>query len=129
MLGKSPKVTDKTITRIINNQLDIKLGPFTQELDVVQRKIKNRKAAGLETPLEIWKTRKSNDLQLRYCNAVYNQNTIEMNKRLHLPLPKKGQLRTAKYSLGITLTSIVTMIYNALLLGFIVALSSGAAEG
>ena len=31
----------------INYQLDIKLGEFTQELDVVQIKIKNRKAAGL----------------------------------------------------------------------------------
>ena len=33
---------------IISKQLDIKLGPFTQEeLDSVLRKIKNRKAAGL----------------------------------------------------------------------------------
>ena len=37
------------ITRIISKQLDIKLGPFTQEeLDSVLRKIKNRKAAGLD---------------------------------------------------------------------------------
>ena len=52
---KSPKVTDETITKIINNQLDIKLGQFTQEeLDVVQTKIKSRKAAGLdEIPPEI----------------------------------------------------------------------------
>ena len=34
---------------IIRKQLDIKLEPFTQEeLDSVQRKIKNRKAAGLD---------------------------------------------------------------------------------
>ena len=32
--------------------LDIKLGPFTKELDSVLKKIKNRKAAGLdEIPL------------------------------------------------------------------------------
>ncbi len=44
LLGKSPKVTDKPIMKIINNQLDIKLGQFTQEeLDVVLTKIKNRK--------------------------------------------------------------------------------------
>ena len=36
------------ITKIISNQLDIKLGQFTQELVSVLRKIKNRKAAGLE---------------------------------------------------------------------------------
>ena len=35
--------------RIISKQLDIKLGPFTQEeLDLVGRKTKNRKAAGLD---------------------------------------------------------------------------------
>ena len=31
MRGKTPKVTDKPITKIINNQLDIKLGQFTQD--------------------------------------------------------------------------------------------------
>ena len=46
LLGKPPKVTDEPITKIINNQLNIKLGLFTQEeLDAVLRKIKNRKAA------------------------------------------------------------------------------------
>ena len=63
------------ITRIISEQLDIKLGPFTQEeLDLAQRKIKNRKAAGLEIPPEVWKTRKFDNILLRHYNAVYNQN-------------------------------------------------------
>ena len=59
MLWKSPKVTDETITIIINNQFDNKLGEFKQEeLDVVLSKIKNRKVAGLdEIPPEVWKTR------------------------------------------------------------------------
>ena len=48
LLGNPPKVTHEPITRIISQQLDIKLGPFTQEeLNLVLRKIKNRKAAGL----------------------------------------------------------------------------------
>ena len=56
-LGNQPKVMHEPITRIISVQLDIKLGPFTQELDSVLRKIKNRKAAGLdEIPTEVWKT-------------------------------------------------------------------------
>ena len=47
LLGNPPKITHEPITRIISKQLDIKLGPFTQEeLDSVLRKIKNRKAAG-----------------------------------------------------------------------------------
>ena len=49
LLGKPPKVTYELITRIICKQLDIKIGQFTQEeLDSVVRKIKNRKAAGLD---------------------------------------------------------------------------------
>ena len=49
LLGNPPKITHEPITRIISKQLDIKLGPFTQEeLDSVLRKIKNRKAAGLD---------------------------------------------------------------------------------
>ena len=47
--GNPPKVTNEPITRIISKQLNIKLGPFTkEELDSVLRKIKNRKAAGLD---------------------------------------------------------------------------------
>ena len=43
LLEKSPKVTDKPITKMINHQLDIKLGQFTQEeLDVVQTKLKKK---------------------------------------------------------------------------------------
>ena len=64
LLQKSPKVTDKPIIKIVNNQFDIKLGQFTQEeLDVVLTKIKNRKAASLDEILQdVWKTRKFNDL-------------------------------------------------------------------
>ena len=39
LLGMSPQVTNEPIMKIINNQLDIKLGQFTQEeLDVVLSK-------------------------------------------------------------------------------------------
>ena len=59
LLGNAPKFMHGPITRIISKELDIKLGPFTQEeLDSVLRKIKNRKAAGLdEIPSEGWKTK------------------------------------------------------------------------
>ena len=79
LLGKSPKVTYEPITRIICQQLDIKLSQFTQEeLDSVQRKILNRKAAGLDEILpEVWKTREFDDILLRYCDTVYNQNLID----------------------------------------------------
>ena len=115
LLGNPPH---ELITRIISKQLDIKLGPFTkEELNSVLRKIKNRKAAGLyEIPPEVWKTRQFNDILLRQCNAVYNQNTIDRwMKGCILPFPKKGDLGLAKNYRGITLTSIAAKTYNALL--------------
>ena len=83
----------------------------------VLRKIKNRKAAGLdEIPPEVWKTRKVDDILLWHCNAVYNQNPIDRwMKGCILPFPKKGNLGLAKNYRGITLTSIAAKIYNALL--------------
>ena len=55
---------DDPITKIVSNQIDIKLVWFMQEeLNLVRRKIKNRKAAGLdEIPPEVWKTRKFHDI-------------------------------------------------------------------
>ena len=109
---------DELITRIISEQLDVKLGPFTkEELDSVLRRIKNRKAAGLdEIPPEVWKTRQFDDILLRQCNAVYSQNRIERwTKGCILPFPKKGDLGLVKNYRGITLTSIAAKIYNALL--------------
>ena len=97
--------------------MDIKIGPFTQEeLDSVLRKIKNRKAAGLdEIPPEVWKTRQFDDILLRHCNAVYNQNPRDRcMKGCILSFPKKGDLGLAKNYRVITLTSIVAKIYNAL---------------
>ena len=78
-LGNPPKVTHEPIPRIISKQLDIKLGPFNLEkLNLVLRKIKNRKAVGFdEISPEVWKTRQFDNILLRHCNAVYNQNLID----------------------------------------------------
>ena len=115
--GNPPKFLHEPFTRVIIQQLDIKLGPFTQEeLDPVHRKNKNRITAGLdEVPPEVWKTRKFDDILLRHCNAVYNQSPIKRwMKGCILPFPKKGDLGLAKNYRGITLTSIAAKIYNAL---------------
>ena len=123
LLAYPPNVAQEPITRIIIKQLDIKLGLFTnEELDSVLKKIKNRKAAGLdEIPPEVWKTRQFDDILLRHCNAVYNQNPINRwTKGCILPFPKKGDLRLAKNYRGITLRSIAGKIYNALLRNCIV---------
>ena len=98
LLGNPPKVTYEPITRIISKQLDIKLGLFTQEeLDSVLRKIKNRKAAGLDKiPPEVWKTRQFDNILLQLYHAVYNPNTVDTwMKGCILPFPKKGDLGLA----------------------------------
>ena len=118
LLGNPPKVTHEPITRIICKQLDIKLGLFTQEeLNSVLRKIKNRKAAGLDKiPPEVWKTRQFDDILFRHFNTVYNQNPIDRWMRgCIVPFPEKGDLGLAKNYRGITLISIAAKIYNALL--------------
>ena len=79
--------------------------------------MKNRKAEGLDKiPSEVWKTRQIDDILLRQCNVVYNQNRIERwTKGCILPFPKKSDLGLAKNYRGITLTSIAAKIYNAFL--------------
>ena len=119
LLGKSPTVSDRAIEKIIDQELPIKTGQFEeQELDIVLKKMKNKKAAGLdEIPPEVWKTGKFNDLLLYYCNAVYNEHVIQSwMKGCILPFPKKGDLSLTNNYRGITLTSIAAKIYNTLLL-------------
>ena len=118
LLGNPPKVTHEPITKIITKLIDIKVEQLTQEeLDSVPRKIKNRKAAGLdEIPTEVLKTRQFDDTLLWHCNTEYNQNTIDRWKKGDiLSFPKKGDLGLAKNYRGITISSIVDKIYNALL--------------
>ena len=114
LLGNPPKITHEPITRIISKQLDIKLGPFTQEeLDSVIRKIKNRKAAGLdEIPPEVWKTRQFDDTATQYTIKIL---LIDGWRDAYSPSLKKGALGLAQNYRGITLTSIAAKIYNALL--------------
>ena len=118
LLGNPPKVTHEPITRIIRKQLDIKRGQFTpEEPDSVRRKIENRKAKGLnEIPPEKWKIREFDDIVLRHYNALYNQNTIDRwTKGCILPFPNKCDVGLAKNYRGITLSSMMDKIYNALL--------------
>ena len=60
------RIYSENLTKIMSNQLNIKLGQFTQErLDSILRKIKNKKEAGLdEIPPEVWKTREFENILL-----------------------------------------------------------------
>ena len=60
--------------------------------------------------------REFNNILLRHCDALYNQNTIvRWTKWFILPFPKKGDFGIVKNYRGITLISIAAKIYNALL--------------
>ena len=90
---------NEPITKIIDNQLDIKRGQFMQEeLDVVLTKIKNRKTAGLdEIPPEVWKTREFDDIPRRRIKPEHKR---QMNKRLHPPFPKERWPRNCQEQPG-----------------------------
>ena len=71
-----PKIMHEPIPRIISKQLDIKLGPFTQEeLDSVLRKIKNRKLQGwTKLPRKYGRP----DNSTTYCSDTATQYTIKI---------------------------------------------------
>ena len=115
LLKSSPKVTNKSVTKFINSQLDIKLGQFTEEeFNIVLTKIKSRKAVGInEISLKVYKNKEIWWL-FQFCNSVYEQNTIERwEKDCILPFSKNGDLRITKNYRGIILTSIAVKFYNA----------------
>ena len=91
------------------------------ELDLVLRKIKNRKAAGFdEIPLDLWKTREFDNILLRHCNAYITKTQLADGQRDgSSPFPKKGDLRIAKNYWGIILMSLAAKIYNVLLCNLI----------
>ena len=118
LLGKAPVIKDQPIQQIIDNELPIKKGPFSEEeLEAVLKKLKNKKAPGLdEIPPEVWKT-SFNDILLKSCNSLYNQSSIQIwTEGCILPFPKKGDLSLATNYGGITLTPIAAKIYNSMLL-------------
>ena len=104
LLGYFPKVTYKLIPKIINCQQDIKVGVFNQEeFSVVLSKIKNKKPSSLdEIYPEIWMTRTFDDVLLRFSNAVYKENTIDIwTKSCILLFAKTGGSWITKNNRGI----------------------------
>ena len=69
--------------------------------------------SGMLHPRDDWEF---DDILLRHCNVVHNQNTIDRwTKGCIFPFPKKGDHGIAKNYQDITLTSIAANAYNALL--------------
>ena len=99
LLGKTPTVSNEPIKTIIEENLQIKLGNFTEaELCIVLKNLKTKKAAGLDSiPPEVWKTQAFNDIILQLCNAMYNGERInKWSEGCILPFPKKGDLGDPK---------------------------------
>ena len=76
LLGNPPKMTHQPITRIISKQLDIKIGPFTQEeLDSVLKKLKIGKLQGwTKFPRKYGRP----DNSTTYCSDTATQYTIKI---------------------------------------------------
>ena len=77
LLGNPPKITHEPITRIISKQLDMKLGPFTQEeLDsVLRKKLKIGKLQGwTKFPRKYGRP----DNSTTYCSVTATQYTIKI---------------------------------------------------
>ena len=76
LLGNPPKITHEPITRIISKQLDIKLGPFTQEeLDSVSEKLKIGRLQGwTKFPREYGRP----DNLTTYCSDTATQYTLKI---------------------------------------------------
>ena len=111
----APLYLDTYLTMLSVKQEGIKLQFLRFWYDSARDRTSISQAIG-EIPPEVWKTRQFDDILLRHCNAVYNQNPIDRwMKGCILPFPKKGDLGLAKDYRGITLTSIAAKIYNALL--------------
>ena len=89
LLRNPSKNADKHNKEITISQLDIKLGQFMeQEFDIVLKKktTKSQKAASLDKIfLEVWKTRRYNDILIMQCCVKIKHNR-GMNKRLHPPI-------------------------------------------
>ena len=75
LLGNPPKITHEPITRIISKQLDIKLGPFTQEeLDSVLRKKIGKLQGWTKFPRKYGRP----DNSTTYCSDTATQYTIKI---------------------------------------------------
>ena len=77
LLGNPPKITHEPITRIISKQLDIKLGPFTQEeLDsVLRKKLKIGKLLGWTRFPQKYRRLDNSTI---YCSDTATQYTIKI---------------------------------------------------
>ena len=92
LLRKFPKVTYEPITKIINNQQDVKLRLFTQdEFDVALSRIKNKKSC------QSWwnTTRSMENKEIRqYISpilqcSIWLEHNRQMDKRLHQTFPQE----------------------------------------
>ena len=98
LLWKTSTVSSEPIKTIIGENLQIKLGNFTEaELCLVLKNLKSNKAAGLDSiPPETGKTEAFNDIILQLCNAIYIMAKALTNglKDAFFHFPKKEILAT-----------------------------------
>ena len=102
-------------TQTINRKLDIKLGPFMEELDA--NLIKQKSCRLRRNTFRSIEDMDIFYILLRLSDAVYKQNIMEKwTKGCILRFLKEGDLEINKNYRNITLTAITFQVYNGLLL-------------
>ena len=115
LLGNSPCVTDKHIMKIININLDIKLGQFTQEdLTVKLIRLKSEKLlVSMKYP------RPGNSLTYFFDTATPYITRTQLRDGQKAVSSTKGDLEIVKNYRHMTLTFKAAKVYNGLLLNYI----------
>ena len=120
LLNTPPIAESETrIEKIYDTFNDIQSGEFSHtEIDAAVRQMKNGKAPGLDSlPPEFWKLPKVKKNLCSFCNKTYNGNRPkEWGLSGITPIPKKGNLTITDNYRGISLTQVVSKIYNHSLL-------------
>ena len=110
MLRNLPEIIDKLTEKVINSQLDIKFGQFTEkELDAILKKILMKKSCRLW-----WNASRSLEAR-KFDDILHWLSSVKHHREMN----KKGDLRITKNYKGIDLTAVTAKVYNALLLNCI----------
>jgi hypothetical protein len=121
LLGTVPSEenSEGDISPVYSN-LDINDGPFTrEEYAKVKSSLKSGKSAGPDNiPPEVYKSCELDDIILSICNLALmkNEKPVQWSLSNIIPVPKSGNLSCTDNYRGISLTCIITKLYNRMIL-------------
>ena len=121
LLGRPPDISDEDeeIAPILQD-LDIKVGPFSQEeYEKAKKSLVEGKSSGEDNiPPEVLKRCNLDDIVLNFCNdaLLKGKKPSQWSILNIVPIPKSGDLSIGGNYRGISLSSIVAKTYNRMIL-------------